>query len=229
MKRWIHSWSSPARSSRLASACAATGRGSIPACGSNRSVPVHCCSHAWLDNNCAACHSPVKSGERAKCIGCHANNTALLQRQPTAFHASIGDAAAATSSIRGQPASPPMDHVAREHRVGRCVEATRTRLTTVGCWPAIRSMKERQKHAPTHPGVTSTEAALDCLTCHSTKDRHQGYFGGDCASCHRTTSWAIAEFQHPSPRSVECVQCHQPPPSHSMMHFTMVSQSVAEA
>jgi len=92
----------------------------------------------------------------------------------------------------------------------------------------IRQHDAFAETAPTHPRVTSREAALNCMTCHSTKDRHQGYFGGDCASCHGTALWAIEEFRHPSPNSVECVQCHQAPPSHRMMHFTMVSRSVAQ-
>jgi hypothetical protein len=80
-----------------------------------------------------------------------------------------------------------------------------------------------------HPRVTSREVALDCASCHGTKDKHQTLFGKDCASCHATASWTISEFQHPSPRSVDCVQCHQAPPSHYMMHFQMVSQRVARA
>jgi hypothetical protein len=39
--------------------------------------------------------------------------------------------------------------------------------------------------------------------------------------------WAIPEFRHPSPRSTDCAQCHQAPPSHYMEHFHMVSMKVA--
>jgi hypothetical protein len=39
--------------------------------------------------------------------------------------------------------------------------------------------------------------------------------------------WTIPEFRHPSPRSTDCVQCHQAPPSHYMEHFHMVSARVA--
>ena len=46
-------------------------------------------SHAFLSNQCSACHTPVAGVEPTLCITCHANNTALLQRQPTVFHASI--------------------------------------------------------------------------------------------------------------------------------------------
>lgn len=55
----------------------------------------------------------------------------------------------------------------------------------------------------------------------------EGMFGSDCAACHATTQWRFAQFRHPSPRSMDCAQCHRPPPSHSMMHFEMVSVPVA--
>ena len=48
-------------------------------------------AHAFLEHNCAACHTSVQGADSAKCIACHANNEALLQRQPTSFHASIGN------------------------------------------------------------------------------------------------------------------------------------------
>ena len=41
-------------------------------------------AHAFLKEDCAACHTPVKGVEDATCVACHANETALLQRQPTA-------------------------------------------------------------------------------------------------------------------------------------------------
>lgn len=69
--------------------------------------------------------------------------------------------------------------------------------------------------------------ALDCKSCHTFKDRHQSLFGRECASCHLTDTWKVAGFLHPSPRTKECSQCHKAPPSHSMMHFKMVSQRVA--
>ena len=36
--------------------------------------------HAFLENNCAACHTAVKGVEAKNCIVCHADNTAILQR-----------------------------------------------------------------------------------------------------------------------------------------------------
>src|SRR3546814_19014471 len=46
-------------------------------------------AHAFLKEDCAACHTPVKGVEDATCVACHANETVLVQRQPTAFHAAI--------------------------------------------------------------------------------------------------------------------------------------------
>lgn len=187
-------------------------------------------AHAWLGSSCAACHTPTKSAEGAKCIGCHADNTALLQRQPTAFHESIDNCSGCHIEHRGAAARPvDMDHLVLASIGLRAALDNQDNVTNQRLLAWVRQHEVAAEIVPSHPEVTSSEAALDCVSCHGTKDRHQGYFGGDCASCHGTAAWAIAAFQHPSPRSVECVQCHQPPPSHNMMHFTMVSRTVARA
>lgn len=69
--------------------------------------------------------------------------------------------------------------------------------------------------------------SLDCQSCHVPVDRHQGFFGKDCASCHLTTSWKIAGYFHPSSRSTECSECHKAPPSHYMMHFDVMDRPIA--
>jgi hypothetical protein len=185
-------------------------------------------SHASLESNCAACHTPVQSADSTKCIGCHVNNASLLQRQPTAFHAIIG--ACSRCHLEHQGVSPrplPMDHVALADIGLEGVRRNADNPSNSRLLAWIRQHETGRETVPMHPEVKSSEAALDCASCHSTKDRHQGYFGGDCASCHRTAAWTIAEFQHPSLRSVECAECHKPPPSHYMMHFEMVSKRVA--
>ena len=81
--------------------------------------------------------------------------------------------------------------------------------------------------APPHAAVSSREAALNCIGCHSNQDRHRQFFGIDCVQCHGTAAWKIPEFRHPPASSLDCAQCHQAPPSHYMMHFEMVSMKVA--
>ena len=167
-------------------------------------------AHAFLERECASCHEPLQSVPPALCIACHADNKPLLQRQPTAFHASVGACADCHREHRGRQAlRAPMDHEAIA-RLG----AARLRPD----WAPQRSP---------NPALRAMESTLDCANCHATKDRHRGLFGTDCGACHATAKWTIAEFRHPSPGSRDCAQCHEAPPSHYMEHFTMVSRRVA--
>ena len=187
--------------------------------------------HAFLENNCAACHTPAKGVEAKNCIVCHADNERLLQRQPTAFHASIQNCAACHLEHQGAVARlSKMDHVAlgriglkefeKEPRQNPDEAVRIQQLKNV-----LAESGDTKLSAP--PQLLREEALLNCATCHQTKDRHMGLFGTDCARCHGTAKWTIPEFRHPSPVSQSCAQCHQAPPSHYMMHFKMISMSIA--
>lgn len=185
-------------------------------------------AHAFLDNNCAACHTPVKGVETSKCIVCHANNQALLQRQPTAFHANIQSCTPCHLEHRGRGERPTnMDHVALA-RIGlkqmeKASPEVRLQTTQIKRW-----LEETHRVSFSGEKLKKEEHALNCAACHATKDRHLGFFGTDCAACHNTTAWTIPEFRHPSAASQSCAQCHQAPPSHYMEHFNMVSKTVAK-
>ena len=171
-------------------------------------------AHAFLEHNCAACHTAVKGPEAINCSASHANNTELLTSQTTAFHASISACRGCHAEHLGDDHIPiAMDHLVLS-RLGR--ERLPEALQAL---PAVL--------APAHARITSEETALDCAGCHANQDPHRTLFGADCASCHSTSLWSIAEFRHPSALSTDCAQCHQAPPSHYMMHFRMVSMSVA--
>ena len=164
-------------------------------------------SHAFLSHECTACHVPVKGVEPALCISCHANNTALLQRQPTAFHANAQACSGCHLEHQGTVRMPTtMDHALLAKIGQRQIQAAGTK-------------------GKTRPAMN--ESMLDCASCHRSKDRHQGLMGTDCVQCHATTQWTIAKFVHPSVSSTECSQCHLPPPSHNMMHFSMMSATLA--
>lgn len=188
-------------------------------------------SHLFLKNQCNACHTPNQGISAVGCISCHANNANLLQRQATAFHANIVSCKECHQEHRG--GSKPtllMDHVAlakigaREH--DRNLEKVQNQIVRT-----YLIKKHADKIASEVISVNSHEppivSSLSCVTCHATRDRHQGLFGASCLSCHTSQSWRIAEYKHPSPNSRACVQCHQAPPSHSMMHFEMVSMKIA--
>jgi hypothetical protein len=181
-------------------------------------------AHAFLEDNCAACHTAGTGPEAVNCIACHANDSALLQRQPTAFHAGIGSCRECHPEHQGVSVRPTaMDHVTLA-KVGLRQLRDEGQADRAG---ATASWIKKEDAAGGLPHITAAEAALNCAGCHGTKDKHVGLFGQDCAQCHRTTTWTILEYRHPSPRSTDCAQCHQAPPSHYMGHFHMVSMKVA--
>ena len=237
-------------------------------------------SHAFLSNQCTACHTPVAGVEPTLCITCHANNTALLQRQPTVFHASIQVCSGCHAEHQATVRVPTtMDHSLlarvghqelaatrrtgavplddREVAVGSVAQSSRGAAPLLAPAPAPAPGSGSASAAPggalegcggsgdcsaarpiaeplgarrlpvVHPGIAANESMLECVSCHASKDRHQGLLGTDCAQCHATTQWTIAKFVHPSARSTECAQCHKPPPSHNMMHFSMMSAPLA--
>ncbi|HUC83077.1 MAG TPA: hypothetical protein VMR70_19365 [Flavisolibacter sp.] len=176
-------------------------------------------AHASLSADCASCHTPAKGVADAKCITCHATNEALLQRQPTAFHAVVGNCATCHTEHQGIDANlKVMNHEALA-KIG---------AEMMGKDNGFLSKANKQHLPADHPNVSSRIAQLNCATCHSTKDKHVGLMGQDCASCHSDKQWTIPEFQHPSVLSINCSQCHQAPPSHYMEHFEMVSKKVAK-
>jgi len=55
-----------------------------------------------------------------------------------------------------------------------------------------------------------------CVACHASNDTHNGQFGTNCASCHTTSGWGGATFNHKNTAfpltgkhtSVTCTKCH---------------------
>jgi len=190
-------------------------------------------AHAFLDHNCSACHTPLKGAEATNCIVCHANDDDILQRQPTAFHADVGNCQACHSEHRGRHAEmTKMDHSALA-TIGRkqLQESASTDSEAAALLAWIKKSGPGGARPPhsdfVHPDLTTNERMLNCATCHQSDDRHFALFGNDCSSCHESTRWTLPEFRHPSASSKDCAQCHQAPPSHYMMHFKMISAKVA--
>lgn len=227
-------------------------------------------SHAFLANNCAACHVPVKGVKPSLCISCHADNAALLQRLPTAFHANIQTCSSCHTEHQGAIRMPTtMDHAVlvetaeRESKVKKPnVGDSNGRLSAPDIEKAnslfakVPSVKDKPQSSiivtpppvescittgdchgaqgpnalhlpPQHPRPVGSEANLNCASCHAMADRHQGMLGANCMQCHTTIQWTVAQFRHPSVNSTVCAQCHKPPPSHNMMHFSMMSARIA--
>ncbi len=172
-------------------------------------------AHAFIGDNCAACLEPVAGVTRAKCVACHADDADLLQRQPTAFHASISECAACHYEHQPGVQRPiVMDHAALA-RIG---------LAELGkSGTAQRQLKSRlmewMRSPPTSaasPRLSGEERVLNCVARHRVNDVHSGNFGDDCSRCHGTKNWFIAAYVHPSPSTRECAQCHRASPCHFM-------------
>jgi hypothetical protein len=163
----------------------------------------------------------------AKCTACHANAERLLGRQPTAFHASIPECSACHIEHQQAGIRPRvMDHlelarvgVRTLKRASRGDADSAATLKSLEMWLRIRR--------PDDFDTRSARESLNCAGCHDRRDPHFKRFGSDCAQCHTLESWSVPGYQHPSSESKTCVQCHQPPPSHFMEHFSMISQRVA--
>lgn len=187
-------------------------------------------AHAFLDDQCAACHSGVDGVRPSGCVPCHANDRALLERQPTAFHARIDGCADCHVEHLGRQANiVTMDHVALARialRQGRPADDQRGWIRReLGGWRHVG--RSARNLPPTATGDDPVTQLLGCVACHGNQDRHRRFFGDQCGDCHVTQRWAVAGYRHPPPTSHDCNECHLPPPSHNMEHFSMVSQKVA--
>lgn len=183
--------------------------------------------HAYLADRCETCHEPSAGVTVTKCTVCHAASKQVLGRQPTAFHASVKECAGCHVEHRSPNVRPlRFDHT----ELARIGARTLARLAGAegdsgATWRSLKAWLRIDR-----PGAfddRSAREALNCAGCHDRRDPHFKRFGTDCAQCHFFQSWTIPGYQHPSPRSRECVQCHRAPPSHFMGHFAMVSQRAA--
>lgn len=67
----------------------------------------------------------------------------------------------------------------------------------------------------TTPGMFKGTSS-NCVSCHQSKDAHSGAFGFNCGSCHSTSAWKPATFDHNLAAfkltgahvSVTCTKCH---------------------
>ncbi|HAT7823894.1 TPA: hypothetical protein JAZ56_03255 [Legionella pneumophila] len=191
-------------------------------------------AHSFLSHNCNACHTPVKGVEAVNCIACHANNESLLKRQPTSFHANIGSCVECHTEHQGSKTRiTHMDHNAlvslglQQIQFFSNSDDEEERLIIEQVTLFLEQNESKKPTLLANPHLSTQELTLRCASCHQNKDKHFKLFGDDCSACHETAHWSIPEFRHPSPRSMDCAQCHQAPPSHYMGHFHMISKVVA--
>ena len=182
-------------------------------------------SHAFLSNNCAACHTPVKGVEPALCISCHADNTALLQRQPTAFHAQVQVCIGCHMEHQGKARMPTtMDHalLAKVGHLELRAAAQSTGLSDRDIEAATALINRIPRAAAPAPasavGDVKAEKCDGSAGCSETKTVAQSSGARalplshprmrsdesmlNCASCHATAD------RHQGLFGTDCAQCH---------------------
>jgi hypothetical protein len=163
-------------------------------------------AHRMLEGKCQSCHTPLKGVEAKNCLACHGGND-FGDLQSARFHAVAKNCTGCHVEHDGGRSIVKMDHaLLMQHRL----------------WAAEMAIKKGAKATSRDP-----LRSLNCQSCHSNRDPHQGLFTQSCSTCHSLESWSVPEFRHPTSSSRDCASCHKPPPSHLMEHFRMVSQRAA--
>lgn len=164
-------------------------------------------AHAFLGSTCTACHTPLAGVERRSCVTCHAVNASIIEREPTAFHATITNCATCHVEHRGALQRPTtMQHAALAKNSGQldcatCHASKDPHREKLGreC-ASCHGLDQWSIPAFLHPSPRSTA----CGTCHLEPPSHRmGHFGmvsqrvarqpdatvEQCYRCHQTTAW----------------------------------------
>jgi len=201
-----------------------SGTQALPAWAAASSPGQLSAGHAFLGAQCESCHTPNQGIRTENCVTCHIADAATLARQSATFHASVGECRGCHVEHQGLDARP----IKMDHSVLTQVGVKAAHAGAIPGQPAADATVAVRHFLAglTGHGPATDAAALDCGSCHSFQDKHQGLFGQQCADCHAVETWKVAGYLHPSAKSQECNQCHQAPPSHYMMHFAMMDQGI---
>jgi len=166
-------------------------------------------SHAALSTQCGACHATPGSDRpmAARCLECHTDIKSEIA-DSTTLHSALSDARACmnchTDHLGATASLTRMDGSRTAHeRLGFALDGAHARVACAKC------------HQPDSVGGRFAKAPNTCNGCHARDDKHRGEFGADCASCHSTTTWEDARFEHSvfpldhgGEGRISCETCH---------------------
>jgi hypothetical protein len=126
---------------------------------------------------CADCHTKgLLSFDQAICTQCHQQmDTAFMSRHVASFGS---DCLACHDGSGG---------------LGKNFDHSKTGFPLTGTHAKVPCGKCHTS-ATSSGGFKNTPA--DCYSCHAKDDAHNGTYGHDCGSCHTTTAWKPASFDH---------------------------------
>ena len=85
-------------------------------------------------------------------------------------------------------------------------------------FPLTGSHKQQACQTCHFNGLVDNSPSMQCVDCHRSTDIHAGRYGEKCSSCHNTTRWTQARFDHASKtnwpltgahQKISCLQCHR--------------------
>ncbi len=144
------------------------------------------------ETECLDCHIDAQwSGIPLDCAGCHA--------QDDVHRGKLGTDCATchTAFDWGQILDVNFDHVLTGYRLtGRHAQISECE----SC----------------HAGGQFVDTPTSCVACHAADDAHDGAYGKDCDTCHNTSGWGDATFDHDrsgfrltgAHRDARCESCH---------------------
>ncbi|MCP3943679.1 MAG: hypothetical protein GY710_19675 [Desulfobacteraceae bacterium] len=178
-------------------------------------------SHLFLLDNCNACHTTARSVDPEKCRFCHDTDAIVFNRQVVSFHSTITsckECHVEHHKTRTQPTL--MNHDALTLIFKRQILKNDSMNGSKSDTP--QEYTEHKLHefekilSDRYPLVDAKEAILNCTTCHSDQDPHQGSFGSSCIECHTIDKWSVPGYIHPPDTNRDCKQCHIGP----LCHYT---------
>jgi hypothetical protein len=142
-------------------------------------------NHAALGNKCGACHTAPWSSQTMndRCVACHADVANELKTG--GIHASFAQTTPKCSGCHPDHMGPnamltKVDHSQFPFKL----TGAHANVPCSRCHAGAKSLADFKK------------APQDCYSCHAQQDAHHGSFGNNCGSCHSTSSWKGASFNH---------------------------------
>ncbi|MGE5721906.1 MAG: cytochrome c3 family protein [Sphingomonadales bacterium] len=147
-------------------------------------------AHAELQQDCFACHAPLRGASSARCTTCH-------------VPAEIGIRTTKGLPVRRSAAKPAFHAQLRDADCMACHSDHAATLLTQG-------RSRRFDHSLLKPAVAEL-----CASCHAKpRDSLHAAITGGCAQCHATSGWKPASFSHDryfrldAHHDVACATCH---------------------
>ena len=203
------------------------------------------CANCHINNvfkgtptNCYACHQADdkhKGGMGQSCGTCHTTNTwagAVFDHNSTLFKLTGAHIKALCANChvnnvyKGTPTSCYACHQADDKHKGAMGQGCGSCHTT-STWTGAKydhnlaAFKLTGAHVSVtcktcHINYVYKGTASTCIGCHAARDVHKGAMGTNCASCHTTSTWSGAKYDHNLAAfkltgahvSVACKTCH---------------------